>query len=133
MSDEQPTLFENPPQDWRPQWMQKLEGPGQARRTDPGTSKEAAKLITARAGSARIELLEAHGRHPEGLTDEEAARSADLSLRSEYATRCSELMRLGCIRETGETRRSGSSGLSREVRKITPLGLEILEARRTRP
>ncbi len=97
---------------------------GQARRSDPPTAKDAARLV--RPGSARRRLLEAHLRHPDGLTDEEAAEKAGLSLHSEYATRCSELMRAGLIADT-PLARSGGSGMARTVRRITPLGEEVLD------
>lgn len=108
-----------------------LEGPGQARVDDPETSKLAARLATATASSARVRLLEAHGDHPDGLTDEEAASWAGLSLMSEYATRCSELRRAGCLIDTGDLR-TGAAGAPRVVRCITRLGLETLRARRAR-
>lgn len=111
-----------------------LEGEGQARASDPPTAKAAAASpwVRWRAGTARRELLLAHGRaqaagwpESKGLTDEEAAEIAALSLRSEYATRCSELRRLGLLAETGEQRRS-SSGLDRAVSRLTPLGFRAL-------
>lgn len=105
-----------------------LSGPGQARVSDPPTSHEAAKLVTARATTARVLLLKAHGQHRLGLTDEEAAVMAGLSLMSEYATRCSELMRAGVLVDTTKTR-EGSSGAKRVVRQITQMGVRVLEAR----
>lgn len=112
-----------------------LEGPGQARRTDPPTSSAAAKLVRARATSARVLLLEAFSRcsaadvgGPDGVTDEQAAVEARLPLTSEYATRCSELTRMGALELTGETR-PGRAGPERVVRRITPLGRSILRAR----
>jgi hypothetical protein len=92
---------------------------GQARREDPQTSKDAAALV--RPGSARARLLEAHARFPTGLTDEEAAIQADLELTSEYATRCSELLRAGLLEDTPMTR-TGNAGMARMVRRITFLG-----------
>lgn len=108
-----------------------LGGPGQARASDPQTSKDAARFIRARATSARVVLLEAHEAFPEGLTDEEAATRAGLSLSSEYATRCSELMRLGYLTPTGDTRRAGT-GAQRRVLRITPAGAAALAERRSR-
>lgn len=97
---------------------------GQARHRDPKTSKAAASLV--RPGSARYQLLEAHLRFPEGLTDEEAAIEAQLPLTSEYATRCSELLRAGLLMDTVMTR-PGASGMSRMVRCITPAGRAIFD------
>lgn len=107
-----------------------FEGPGQARRTDPETSHAAAQLVKARATSARVLLLAAFysERFTDGLTDEEAAEIAGVSLRSEYATRCSELRRGGMIAVTGTTR-TGASGASREVSKITALGMSVMAER----
>jgi hypothetical protein len=102
-----------------------LEEHGQARSSDPATSHAAAATI--RTGSAKMALLQAHARHPEGLTDEEAARHAGLSLASEYATRCSELQRAGLLDDTTDTR-TGRAGMQRLVRVITPSGLRHNEA-----
>ncbi len=106
-----------------------IEGEGQARHTDPFTSKEAAVFIKAKATSARVLLLQAHASHPGGLTDEEAAVEAGLPLVSEYATRCSELKRCGWIEDT-EVTRPGASGSSRLVRRITADGLLMLHKRK---
>lgn len=99
-----------------------LAGQGQARRSDPVTSHEAA--LKVRPGSARAALLQAHVHAPDGLTDEEACEAAGLSLASEYATRCSELMRAGLLRDTTWTR-TGSSGMQRLVRTITDEGRRV--------
>ena len=99
-----------------------------ARRTDPATSHVAAAVIKAHSGTARVRLLEAHGEYPAGLTDEEAAEAAGLSLLSEYATRMSELQNGGLVEPTGEFR-EGSSGMLRVVRAITPDGLSVLVQR----
>lgn len=96
---------------------------GQSRRDDPETSHEAA--LRVRPGSARYVLLEAHLAHPAGLTDEEAAEIAGLALVSEYATRCSELVRAGYLVDTAITR-TGASGMSRMVRRITIAGRDAL-------
>lgn len=96
---------------------------GQARREDPRTSHTAAHRI--RPGSARYQLLAAHRDHPTGLTDEEAAAAADLSPRSEYATRCSELRNVGYLADTTTTR-PGDAGTPRMVRVITRRGLAAL-------
>jgi hypothetical protein len=102
-----------------------------ARRTDPGTSKQATDSIKDRAGSQRARLLAAFARNAtdhvvDGLTDEQAARVAeDVSLSSEYAKRCSELREAGLIEPTGETR-PGASGAARIVSRITPAGSKVL-------
>lgn len=104
-----------------------LDAPGQARATDPSTSQIAARLITAKAHTARVRLLEAFGQRGD-LTDEQAAGAAGLSLSSEYATRCSELRRAGLVVETGATR-LGVAGTPRLVSRITDSGLAVLRAR----
>jgi hypothetical protein len=93
---------------------------GQARHTDPVTSKDAAKKT--RPGPMHRKLLAAHAKNPAGMTDEEAALAAGIPLASEYATRCSELQNRGYLRGTKETRR-GESGMARIVRVITDKGL----------
>lgn len=96
-----------------------VDGPGQARATDPDTAHAAAAARRWRKTSARAQLLGAFveaGAY--GLTDEQAAELAGLSLLSEYATRCSELRALALVEDT-EERRPGSSGLARVVRRVT--------------
>lgn len=94
-----------------------------ARADDLKTSKMAADFVKAKATTARVRLMQAHAANPQGLTDEEAARWAGVSLVSEYATRCSELVRAGLLADTEDTR-IGSSGAARVVRRITDLGVE---------
>lgn len=106
-----------------------FDGPGQVRRSDPDTAQMAARFVKARATSARVRLLEAHERCPLGLTDEEAATFSGVALASEYATRCSELMRMGFLIDT-TAHREGYSGARRMVRVITPAGMAALERRR---
>jgi len=106
-------------------------GPGQYRVTDPDTARMAASFVTAKATTARVRLMEAHALWPQGLTDEEAADVAGLVLTSEYATRCSELLRMGFLADTGQ-RRSGRAGADRMVRAITTAGLNAVMERRTR-
>lgn len=101
-----------------------FEDPGQVRRDDPPSSHLAASRV--RADSARAKLLLAHRRWPAGLTDEEACVEAGLNLNSEYATRCSELMRLGYLADTPE-HRLGASGNARMVRIITQTGIALAE------
>ena len=101
-----------------------MDDHGQARLWDPHTSKIAAALV--RPGSARAKLLNVHAAWPSGLTDEEAAGLAGLSLTSEYATRCSELKRAGLLVDTGQTR-TGDSGMARMVRRITSAGMLVAE------
>lgn len=101
-----------------------------ARGGDPATSHQAAEEVrlSLRAGSARWKLMQAHARHAlHGLTDEEAARDAGLSLTSEYATRCSELTKAGylgiCRKDGKDVERVGASGQSRVVRALTAKGV----------
>ena len=107
-----------------------MTGPGQARKEDPDTSHLAAQMVKARATSARVLLLDAFYRHRDGdgLTDEQAATLGDVSLQSEYATRCSELRRGGLLEVTGATRRA-ASGAQREVSRITPAGIAVMRQR----
>lgn len=103
--------------------MNGMDDHGQARRADPVTAKDAARLV--RPGSMRRKLLEAHAEDGLGLTDEEAAEAAGIALTSEYATRCAELERAGLLFDTAVTR-PGRSGMARMVRMITPLGRSAL-------
>jgi hypothetical protein len=97
-----------------------------ARATDPATSHDAAEAVRVRSGTAKHKLLKAYAQAgAAGLTDEEAAVAAGLSLASEYATRCSELTKLGLLAPTDLTR-VGSSGQARIVRRITAQGYDTL-------
>lgn len=73
-----------------------------ARDTDPDTSHAAAALGRLRRGSARHALAVAYARHPEGLTDEEAAMIAGLDVRTGPWKRCSELRAAGIVTDSGE-------------------------------
>lgn len=97
-----------------------------ARASDPATSHNAADAILPRSGTAKARLLEAHYAHPEGLTDREAAEWAGLNLRSEYATRCSELVRSGLLCDTEKTRQDPDTKADRMVRRITQKGEQLM-------
>lgn len=96
---------------------------GQAKGGDPWTAQEAARLV--RPGSQRRLLLEAHRENPKGMTDEEAAEAAGISLASEYATRCSELKAARLLVDTGKSR-EGAAGMQRMIRRITGEGIIAL-------
>ena len=95
-----------------------------ARATDPATSHDAAESarLSVRTGSQRAKLLAAFCEAgAAGLTHEEAALAAGISLASEYSTRCSELFNAEYIASTGE-KRVGLRGLDRAVFRITDAG-----------
>ena len=94
-----------------------------ARATDPATSHDAAESarLSVRTGSQRRKLLDAYKDAPDGLTHEEAATAAGISLASEYSTRCSELFNAGYLASTGE-KRVGRAGHDRAVFRITDAG-----------
>ena len=96
-----------------------------ARASDPATSHQAAEDVRPKANTAKARLLAAHLAHPDGLTDREAAERAGLNLRSEYATRCSELVRAGWLRDTDDTRPDPDSGAARMVRRATPKAMAL--------
>jgi hypothetical protein len=100
-----------------------------ARLTDPETSHRAAKQVAPKAGTAKAKLLAAHRSNPDGLTDREAAELAGLDLRSEYATRCSELVRMGWLTDTAISRPDPDTRTDRMVRRITDLGMEVARGR----
>lgn len=96
------------------------EHTGRHRLPDWKTSASAGRAVSYRSGTQKAALLEAfRSAWPSGLTDEEAAVSAGLSLSSEYSKRCGELRQDGYIAvltEAGEpVTRPGSSGLDRIV------------------
>lgn len=101
-----------------------------ARASDPWTAHNAAQAAAAmgKAKNQRWKLLHvfASTRGDNGLTSEEAAEiHPEVSLTSEYSTRCSELQRLGLIAPTGETRK-GKAGVQRDVYLITDRGMEVV-------
>lgn len=96
-----------------------------ARLSDPVTSHAAALGIVPKSGTAKAKLLAAHLAHPDGLTDREAAELAGLNLRSEYATRCSELQRAGFLEATEAVRPDPDTRTDRMVRRITLRGREV--------
>lgn len=104
-----------------------------SRRSDPGTSHNAATAIKVKAGTQRAKLLLAFRDAPTtrlqgDLTDEEAMEDAEgVSPVSEYAKRCSELRDAGLIEPTGETRK-GASGVDRIVSVITDAGRTAAQA-----
>jgi hypothetical protein len=94
--------------------------PGRARRDDYATSRAGAESVKYRAGSQKAKLLAAFASSA-GLTDEQAATQAGLSMRSCFWKRCGELRDAGLIIFTGE-QRVGSSGTPCGVSEITTAG-----------
>ena len=95
-----------------------------ARRSDPATSSDGARVASIRAGSQQYALLEAwyHADH-DGLTDEQATHLSGLDIsgaRSPWK-RCGELRAAGLLSLTGETRKS-TAGSKQRVRRITQAG-----------
>lgn len=78
-----------------------------------GTSKEAAKAIKPKANTIRDQVFEVL--QSEALTADEVASALDMSILT-IRPRCSELLRMGLIEETG-TRRLNDSGKFAEVLK----------------
>jgi hypothetical protein len=103
------------------------ESTPKARADDPRTSHAAAAEVKIKATTAKARLLLAHYDYQWGMTDEEAATRAGLSLVSEYATRCSELRKLDppLLAETGRERK-GRAGMGRIVSQITPAGIHYV-------
>jgi hypothetical protein len=100
------------------------------RNTDPDTSREGAKQVKPRRGSQQWVLLQAFAEAVD-LTDEEAGERTGLAHKPKccYWKRCSELRHAGLIVDTGE-RRDSSAGSPQMVCRITPAGLELLNAAR---
>ena len=101
-----------------------------ARRSDPSTSKRAAEKARYRTGTHKALILEAHGRNPEGLTDEESAPASGLTYH-QAERRCCDLRNEGMLTiltdETGaEVERQGTSGSWMRVSVLTDLGIATL-------
>lgn len=95
---------------------------GRTRRDDHATSIAGAASVAYRAGTQKAALLAAYqAAGAAGLTDEEAAEAAGISLRSCYWKRCGELRQDGVIAPTGQTR-SGDAGVDRIVCRATSTG-----------
>lgn len=104
-----------------------LENGGLAvRRSDPATSRQAAKSVAFRAGSQKYRLLQAYIGLT-GLTDEEAGAAAGLNRPGTcYWKRCSELRDAGFIEPLGFTR-TASTGEQQQVCGVTMIGREAFE------
>lgn len=86
-----------------------------ARRSDPLTSKVAARAIAYRTGTHKALLFDAYLDEPDGLTDEEAAARVGMQL-YEATKRCADLRNDGAIVSVGV--RKGRSGLERQVCRV---------------
>lgn len=101
----------------------------------PGTSQVTPadqQIVSVRPGSQRAKILMAYlAAGIEGCTDDQAARSAEVSMRSCYWKRCGELRQAGLIEpmvagdEDIPVTREGESGTSRTVCVITPEGRAV--------
>ena len=101
---------------------------GGARRSDPSTSRKAARDVKPRTGTQRVKILAviaAKGDH--GATSEEAADASGVSFSRSSGPRIAELLRDGYIADTGRTR-PGSLGSDQRVLVATEKGREAIEA-----
>ena len=105
--------------------IDQLTFPAEARETDPGTSKAAARAMQPEA--LRTRLLRTYNTRlagfKGGLTDDEAGYQANV--RSGWWKRCSDLRKAGLIVDTG-LRRSSDSGHPQMVCAITDEGRAAL-------
>lgn len=94
------------------------------RATDPETSRKGAKDVLFRRNSQLAKLLDTYWRHA-SLTNYEAGQISGLATKPGccYWKRCSELLHMGLIAPTGETRLM-PTGSEQAVHKITPQGIE---------
>jgi len=108
---------------------------GRHRKNDRAGSIAGARAVGYRSGTQKALLFEAFVRSwPEGLTDEEAAMRAGVSLTSEYSKRCGELRQDGMLREVEVSpgvilHREGTAGVPRMVSAATGEALAVFEAR----
>lgn len=113
--DYQPSLFDTAV-------MPTLEPRTHARRSDPDTSRAAARELSDRATMMR-RLLRAYAVRP--MTAEEAASACGYTAESGAWKRVSDLALHGFIEDTG-ARRPGHSGRAQMVRQITLEGVRAL-------
>lgn len=95
-----------------------------ARREDPETSHQAARLLGGKAGTMRRRLLIAFGASG-GLTAEEAANLCGFTAADGAWKRVSDLKNAKLIAPMGKTR-PASSGREQQVLGITDLGWAAL-------
>ena len=93
--------------------------------------EEQLRTIIARAPNQRLRLLAAYPYAGDtGLTDEEAAKVVEVSLRSNHWKRCGELRAERSIEQQvvggREVTRKGDAGVDRIVCVITPMGRAVL-------
>lgn len=88
------------------------------RRDDPPTSKMGAQDVRVRQGSQIARLLHTYAMFPDGLTNEEAGFHSGLAAKPGccYWHRCSDLLALGLVEETGDTRLASTGSLQRVLR-----------------
>lgn len=106
---------------------------GRSRRDDHATSEAGARDVGSRAPTQRLRLLAVYPAAGEvGLTAEEAAKAAGVSLRSCFWKRVSELAQDGDIeqqvRDGEEVTRKGDAGVECNVYVLTPAGRAKLRA-----
>lgn len=108
---------------------------GRHRTGDRAGSIAGARDVGYRSGTQKARLLDAFvSAWPEGLTDEEAAMRAGVSLTSEYSKRCGELRQDGMIAEAYVApgvvlHREGLAGVPRMVSAATQTGLDLIARR----
>lgn len=97
-----------------------------ARPSDPETSHMAAERMLKFCRADRLLALQAHGKHPHGLTDHELAALCDRQHNS-IGKRRTDLRDAGLV-EDSTLRRSAPSGSTVIVWRITELGKRFLIA-----
>lgn len=91
---------------------------------DTDTGMDAAIAIAEHAKTVQRRALEAFvNAYPSGLTPDQVASELCESILT-VRPRCSELKRLGLIRETDATRKNNTSGVNARVMIATPAGIE---------
>ncbi|GAC1521664.1 MAG: hypothetical protein NVS3B1_06170 [Marmoricola sp.] len=101
------------------------------RSTDPRTSEAGGHDVAIRSGSQRHKLLMAYADGSD-LTADEAMRKAEISPRSCYWKRVSELLAYGLLEDIDEER-LGESGSMQRVNRITAAGKERLPPTEEKP
>lgn len=128
MSDPMPSLFDQPTADAALAADVAQPVPGPARRTDPDTSKRAARNVMPRTGASRTQVLLAFDQNPGGFTDDALCEFLGDRRASRWRTARHELATLydePLLHHVAGEERPTRGGQAARVWRITDHGSQI--------